>query len=87
MPTDFKAPKDDSGPARNLYAVTPHDTNDLAAACRGLWIGGAGTITVDVEGVGEEILISGVPAGTLLPICATRVYATGTSATLIVALN
>jgi hypothetical protein len=68
--------------ARYIEAVTPHDTNALAATCDALWVGGAGTITVLTEG-GSEETTSGVAAGTLLPVRATHVRLTGTSATLI----
>lgn len=72
-------------PARNAFVVTPHDVNLLKAPCRSLWIGGAGTLTVITLG-GDSVLFSGIPAGTIIPIQATRVMATGTTATLIVAL-
>jgi hypothetical protein len=67
------------------FVVTPHDTNFLETPARALWIGGAGTFTLTAAD-GADVLISGVPAGTLIPIRAKRVKAAGTTATLIVAL-
>lgn len=67
-------------------AVTPSDTVNLGQIARALWIGGAGTVTVVMSGDGAAVLLSGIPAGTLLPIRAQRVNATGTTATLITAL-
>lgn len=74
------------GPAANGAAVTPSDSVDLANASRGLWIGGAGDVSVNFAGSGSSVVIAGVPAGTLLPLRVARVRATGTTATSIVAL-
>lgn len=79
-----------SDTASGAVAVAPSDANNLFTAnkdqtCLALWIGGAGTLKVDMQD-GSTVTFSGVPAGTLLPIQVKKVYATGTSATLIVAL-
>lgn len=67
--------------------VTPSDVADLITVqpALSLWVGGAGNVRVTTVR-GDDILFSGVPAGTLLPIQVTRVFATNTTATLIVAL-
>lgn len=72
-------------PARNAFVVTPDNSNDLKAPTRAVWVGGAGTLTVDMLN-GDTCLFSGIPAGTFLPIQVKRIRATGTTATLIVAL-
>jgi hypothetical protein len=66
--------------------LTPHDTNSLTVPCHALWVGGAGAITGITLG-GDTVLLSGIPAGTLLPISFSVVKATGTTATLIAALG
>lgn len=66
--------------------VTPSDTVDLAFVSRALYVGGAGNITVIMAGDGSTVLFSAVPAGLVLPIRVNRVKATGTTATLIVAM-
>lgn len=71
--------------AEYAEAVTPSDSAALIAT-RGLWIGAAGNVTVDMVGDGLPVLFSGINAGTLLPIRVVRVRATGTTATLITAL-
>lgn len=71
------------GPAEDGIAVTPSDTTTIGG-CRALWVGGAGALTVDFPNH-SNIVISAVPAGTLLPIAPLRVKA-ATTATLIVAL-
>ena len=71
-------------PAFRLTAVTPSDTTELTGV-RALWIGGTGTIAV--MAVNDTAAVSfTVPSGTMLPIFAKKVMATGTSATNIVAL-
>lgn len=65
-------------------AVTPHDSTNLTTAARSLFVGGAGNVVAIVNG--QAITFTGVPAGSILPIVATRVNATNTTATAIVAL-
>ena len=67
-------------------AVTPNDGADLTNVAMALWVGGAGAISLDTY-EGQTVLISGIPAGTLLPIRCKRVRSTSTTATLIVALD
>lgn len=75
----------DNKPASNGALLTPNDATDLVTASRALWVGGAGNIKVTTTGE-DTFLLSGIPAGTLLPIRCSRVWSTTTTATLIVAL-
>jgi hypothetical protein len=70
----------------NAEPVTPSDTEDLFNVARGIWVGGAGDVKVDLETGGTAIVFSNVPSGTILPIRVKRVYATDTTATNLVAL-
>lgn len=72
-------------PATYAFAITPHDSTDFASACRGIYVGGAGDITAIVKGV--AVLFKAVPVGAILPVSATRVNATGTTATNLVGLE
>lgn len=84
----------DVRPAQKLRAVTASDSTDLrltdadgkVSECRGLYVGGAGNIAILAPGDASPVTLSGVPAGTFLPVSARRVYSTGTTATGIVAL-
>lgn len=73
--------------AQSAVAVTTHDTNDLTegAAALGLYIGVSGDVKVDMAGTGT-VTFKAAPVG-FLPVNATRVYATGTTATDILALS
>jgi len=66
-------------------AVTPHNTDLLTYISRELYVGGAGTLKVRLED-GTDLTFAAVTAGSRLPLRVDRVYATGTSATNIVAL-
>lgn len=80
-------PKNFAAPGYFAQPVTPSDTVDLAYCTRGLYVGGAGNVTVVMQGDGSTVLFTGVPAGTVLPIAVARVKATGTTATSMVAIN
>lgn len=74
-------------PITKLVAITPNDGADLAAATRAVWVGGAGNLRVIAADDATDVTLSGVPAGTLLPIRVKKVFATSTTATLIVGLS
>ena len=74
-------------PAIRAAAVTPSDSTDLTFVTRALYVGGAGTVVVDMAETGTTISFVGVPAGTFLPLRVKRVRATSTTATSIVALD
>lgn len=73
------------GPAQNAAAVTPSDSVDLTYTSRALYVGAAGDVKVTMNESGTVTFVD-VVAGTLLPIRVDRVFATGTTATDIVAL-
>jgi hypothetical protein len=66
-------------------AITPNDNADMAYAIRSMWVGGAGNVTVMLAKASAPVTYYNVPAGTRLMVSATRVYATGTTATNILA--
>jgi len=65
-------------------AVTPADGADLANLARALYVGTTGDVKVDTID-GSTITFKFVPVG-ILPVQTKRVYATGTTASNIVAL-
>ncbi|SPH24104.1 hypothetical protein DEA8626_03153 [Defluviimonas aquaemixtae] len=74
-----------TAPARDAAPVAPDDALDLPVLPRALYIGQSGDVSLRLAG-GQTVLFSGVPGGTVLPIRAAGVDATGTTATGIVAL-
>jgi hypothetical protein len=74
-----------TSPPEDAAAITPDDGLDLAVATRAIWVGGGGDIRLRMLG-GAEAVLQGVAAGSLLPLRVARVFATGTTATALVAL-
>ena len=66
-------------------AITPHDTNLLPTISRSIYVGGTGAVKVKTAD-GNDVTFPAVPVGTILPIRAQQVFATGTTATNLVSL-
>lgn len=85
--TDLQAQRGDTVdfPATRLRAVTPSDTLDLDFIPKALYIGTGGNISIIALEDSVAVTISNVAAGSILPIRAKFVRATGTTASGIVA--
>ena len=81
---DLGAIRQPADPAKHAAAVTPADDADLADAATALLVGTAGALKVTTTG-GETVTFGNVPAG-ILPVGVVRVFATGTTASNLVAL-
>lgn len=74
-------------PAVNAEAVTPSDTVNFAlGTARALYVGTTGNIALQLLS-GQTVIFSNVPAGVLLPMICTRVNATNTNASNMVAMS
>ena len=71
--------------ARDAEAVTPSDDTVFDPVFDALWVGGAGNVAITTP-EGTVVTLEGVAAGTLLPVAGSKVMATNTTATSIVAL-
>lgn len=71
--------------AADATLLVTSDTVDLVTPSRSLYIGGAGTLKVTMAG-GTTLTFTAVPAGVIMPLIVTRVWAIGTTATNIIAL-
>jgi hypothetical protein len=65
--------------------VTPSNSAALGYITKRLWVGGTGDVKVDTAGGDLGVIFSSIPAGAYLVGAFTKVYATGTTATLITA--
>jgi len=74
-----------NGPARHGFAVTPVDGVDLPEITRALYIDGGGAVTLTLES-GATLTFPGLAGGTILPVRARQVAATGTTATSLLGL-
>ena len=68
----------------NAASVTPNDTTDLSKITRALNVSGDGAVAI-ITASGDEVTLY-IAAGIVFPINASRIKATGTTATGIVAL-
>lgn len=80
----LKASTDFAAPAKGIIVVTPSDSVDLTSVSRGIFVGTGGNISLICGGTTG--LFKNVASGTTLPVCASRVRATGTTATDLIAL-
>ena len=71
--------------ARRAAEVVTSNTVTYESPTRGVYVGVGGNVKVDMVS-GGTVTFVGVPAGALLPIQVERIYATGTTATNMVAL-
>ncbi len=77
---------DTTVPASGGEAVTPSNSVYFTKMARGLYVGASGDIVVVLVDGTSTLTFVGVPTGTILPILCSRVNATGTTATSILAL-
>lgn len=75
-----------TSPAHHALALTPNDDTDLSnGATRGIYVGVSGDIVAILCPGTTAVTFKSVPVG-VLPIEASRVKATGTTATNLLAL-
>jgi hypothetical protein len=74
-----------TSPATHGFSVTPSDTLDLTEVTRALYVGSGGAVALRLLS-GQSVTFAGVAAGSILPVRADRVLATGTTAGSIVGL-
>lgn len=68
----------------HVFAITPHDTNNLPSTTEWIYVGGAGNLAVVGEASSTAVTLTAVPVGTQLFGRFTKVLSTGTTATLLV---
>lgn len=86
MPAPFEIGANQiTSPAMGASAITPSDSVDLVKSARGVYVGATGDLKVTLFG-GSAATFVGLAAGMIHPIACTRIWATGTTATSIVAL-
>ncbi|GAA0738018.1 spike base protein, RCAP_Rcc01079 family [Sphingomonas japonica] len=76
-----------SAPATRAVAIVPHDTAALADIPKALYVGSGGTLVLRASGSTGDASFRNVASGSVLPVRASHVRATGTTAADIVALG
>lgn len=72
-------------PAHDAFTPAQSDSVDMAIATRAIYVGVSGDIKLNTVG-GETVTFVGVPQGTFLPVRASRIWSTGTTATSLVGM-
>jgi hypothetical protein len=85
VPTEYVDIFQNLLPIRNTAPVAPNDSVDLDQPTRGILVGVAGDVCVDMIGVGINIVLPALIAGVVHPFAVSRIYATSTTAETIVA--
>ena len=68
-------------------AIVPNDALDLSIITKGIWVGTGGDLAVVLLEDSVSVILKSVASGSLLPIRAKRVLATGTTAQNLVGLE
>jgi hypothetical protein len=72
------------GSITNAISITPSDTASISPT-KGIYIGGSGHVNV-VLSSGNQVTFSALSSGMVHPISVTKIRATGTTATSILAV-
>lgn len=72
--------------AEDAILVIPSNTMDLEKVSSGIYLGGSGDLKVTLKN-GSTVTFTGLSSGVIHPISAKRIFATGTTATSILAVN
>jgi hypothetical protein len=70
-------------PVRSSFVIAPNDTTELPFVTRAVYIGSAGNLTARLADDTAAVTFNGLPAGSMLPIRVRQVYATGTTAGMV----
>jgi hypothetical protein len=86
MQDQFRHYRDSAiSPARSAAAIVPSDTAFLSRLPKALYVGSAGHVALRCADDDADVVFQNVPAGTVLPVRAACVRASGTTAAQIVA--
>lgn len=77
--------RDMTSPAYGGFAITPDDSDTFANPTRAIYVGTTGNIKL-VTLDGDTLTFNSVPAGMILPVRATKVFSTDTTASNMVGL-
>lgn len=72
-------------PATTGFAITPHDSTDFTFVTRGIYVGVGGDIVIVMKS-GGALTFKNAVAGSVIPVRATRVNSTSTTATNLIGL-
>jgi hypothetical protein len=74
-------------PAREAFALAPHDSNEIDPLPKALYVGTGGTIVGRAAGSSADVTFRNLQSGQILDVRLKFVRATGTTATDLVGLS
>lgn len=75
-----------SQPARDAFAITPHDTSEIDPLPKAIFVGTGGNITLRAADGSADVVFKNVASGQILDVRARFIRTTGTTAADIVGL-
>lgn len=75
-----RSPQVDHDTVQNAYVITPSDANDLPYETKAIYCGVDGDVKL-ITSSGKTITMKNLASGVWHPVEASRIYATGTTAT------
>lgn len=73
-------------PARQAFAITPNNNDDLPRFTKAIYVGTGGTVVVRAIGSDEDVIFTNMQDGSILDVRCSAVRASGTTASDIVGL-
>jgi hypothetical protein len=70
-------------PVRHSFAITPNDTTELPFVTRAIYAVSSGDITARLADDTASVTFKAVAVGAMLPVRVRQVYATGTTAGMV----
>ena len=74
-------------PAEKAFTITPSDANDLSEPVRALYVGTDGDIKITAYKSSTPVVLTGLVAGSIIPILVKKVWSESTTVTTIVGLG
>ena len=70
-------------PAKHAFAVTPDDNSDLPIATKALYVGNGGDVVLRPIDSDQDVTLTNVPSGFILPIRARAVRVSSTATDIV----
>ena len=86
MDDQFLGPDNVSAPARRMWVITPHDTNEVNPLPKAIRADDAGVIVLRAVGSDSDVTIN-VVAGEIISVRVQHIRSTGTTVTVIHGLS
>lgn len=80
--SNYRYPEGAISPARHAFAITPSDT-EITQQLKGIYVGGAGNVTLRAKDSPSDVTFVAVPAGAILDVDPAFIRASSTATSMI----